>query len=120
MKTMLWGHAADLVQLQDGRVLCTYGYPMLPNPGIRGCVSEDGRHWESENIFVIQSVPSAASQCIQIGSPASVQFRDGTILTAYHAHGLTPKLVSTAPVQTHIEGALYRLGDQTDMVSVGA
>jgi sialidase-1 len=120
VKTMLWGHAADLVQLQDGRVLCTYGYPMLPNPGIRGCVSEDGRHWESENIFVIKSVPSAASQCIQIGSPASVQFRDGTILTAYHAHGLTPKLVSTAPVQTHIEGALYQLGDQTDMVSVGA
>ena len=117
VKTMLWGQVANLVQLQDQRVLCTYGYPMSPGGGILGCVSEDGTSWQAENIFVIKSL--TASPSAQLSSPASVQLGDGTILTAYQVPDRMA--VSPATVQTtRIEGALYRLGNQTETVSLGA
>jgi hypothetical protein len=46
-----WGAPGDIIQLQDGRVLCVYGYRLAPS-GVRYRVSEDGgRTWGSEWIL---------------------------------------------------------------------
>lgn len=111
-RTELWGYPADLINLRDGRVLCVYSYRMYPDPGVRGCVSRDGLTWKPEDIFVIKSIPDLAPERMHIGYPSSVQFDDGTILTAYHvwhkgrAHGFPGP---ESGWKQYVEGALYRL-----------
>jgi hypothetical protein len=83
-KTSMWGHPAHLLRLRDGRVLCTYGYRMHPDPGVRACVSSDGLQWKPEDIFTVVSMPHLDSDHLQIGCPSSVELDDGRILTAYH------------------------------------
>ena len=82
-KTSMWGHPAALLRLRDGRVLCTYGYRMHPNPGVRGCVSADGVEWKPEHIFPVREFASLEADRLQIGCPSSVELDDGGILTAY-------------------------------------
>ena len=79
----MWGHPAALLSLRDGRVLCTYGYRMHPNPGVRGCVSADGVEWKPEHIFPVREFASLEADRLQIGCPSSVELDDGGILTAY-------------------------------------
>jgi len=97
----LWGFPADLMQLQDGRVLAVYGYRKDPW-GTRGCVSEDGLTWDIKNEFVIReggiakaSGSSGARSLLErfvygqywhIGYPTVTQRKDGTILVGYHEY----------------------------------
>jgi hypothetical protein len=104
-KTSMWGHPANLLRLRDGRILCTYGYRMHPNPGVRGCVSEDGAQWKPEKIFAIKEVANLESNQLQIGCPSSVELSDGKILTAYHLWGQS----ETAPQRQFIEGRVHRV-----------
>lgn len=46
-----WGAPGDIVQMQDGRIACVYGY-RLPPYGIRARISEDGgRSWGREIVL---------------------------------------------------------------------
>jgi len=89
-KTSLWGYPADILQLQDGRVLAVYGYRKKPY-GVRGCLSEDGVTWDIKNEFVIREggiAPIASRGAYgwygHIGYPTVAQIKDGTIVTAFH------------------------------------
>ena len=111
-RTEMWGYPADLITLKDGRVVCTYSYRMYPNPGVRGCVSDDGISWKPENIFVVRADPDLSSQFMHIGYPSSEQLEDGTILTAYHIWHEGKALGYPGPEagwKQYVEGALYRL-----------
>ena len=41
IKTAMWGFPAHLLELRDGRILCTYGYRRKPY-GVRASISKDG------------------------------------------------------------------------------
>ena len=93
-RTSLWGYPADVLQLQDGRVLAVYGYRKAPY-GVRGCVSEDGMTWDSKNEFVIREGGVAIGQAwrtefglnyVHIGYPTVTQLKDGTIVAAFHEY----------------------------------
>lgn len=107
--TKLWGYPAELINLQDGRVLIVYGYRRPPY-GTRGCISEDGIIWDPKNEFVIREggVPGKDEILAtgtgsrpgrrgtgnvnwehpgiyqHIGYPSACQLDDGTIVCAYH------------------------------------
>ena len=88
-RTGIWGFPADILQLQDGRVLAVYGFRKKPW-GVRGCISEDGLTWESKNEFVIReggaAPPEFGRGYWHIGYPTVVQLKDGTIVTAFHEY----------------------------------
>jgi len=100
-RTSLWGYPADILQLQDGRVLAVYGYRKAPW-GVRGCLSEDGLTWDIENEFVIREGGAAGLskdtgprdilttvlywQYWHIGYPTVTQLADGTVIAAYHEY----------------------------------
>jgi hypothetical protein len=83
----IWGFPADILQLQNGRVLAVYGYRKKPW-GVRGCISEDGMSWEAKNEFVIREGGAASqestSEYWHIGYPTVTQIKDGTIIAAFH------------------------------------
>ncbi len=108
-RTPLWGYPPDLTVLQDGRILCTYGYRRAPW-GVRACVSDDGIHWDIANEFVIQEggVAPEHAQCSpkwHIGYPTSIQLRDGTIFSVYH------EWTQEEPYVQYVVGMLYELED---------
>ena len=88
-RTSLWGYPADILQLQDGRVLAVYGY-RRPPWGVRGCLSDDGMTWDIKNEFVIREggicPPESDPQFWHIGYPSVTQLKDGTIITAFHEY----------------------------------
>jgi len=100
-RTSLWGFPADILQLQDGRVLAVYGYRKAPW-GVRGCVSEDGLMWDIANEFTIReggvAMPPEGTetrsfqeqvlfaQYWHIGYPTVAQLEDGTIVAAFHEY----------------------------------
>ena len=72
----------DLLMLDDGRVLATYGHRRPPY-GIRACLSEDGgRTWDTGNEVVLRDDGIGRD----MGYPSSVQLPDGSILTTYYWH----------------------------------
>jgi len=80
-KTPMWGSPAHLWQLQDGRLLATYGH-RRERFGIRACVSSDeGRSWDIENEIVLRD----DLKNMDLGYPTTTQMDDGTLLTAYYA-----------------------------------
>ena len=81
--TSMWGHPATLLRLENGNVLCTYGYRMHPNPGVRACLSEDGVNWQPGKIFAVNALPDVDGDHLQIGCPSSLELEAGRILTAY-------------------------------------
>jgi sialidase-1 len=77
--TPIWGFPAHLLQLSDGRILCSYGYRRVPF-GERACISEDGITWRTENEIIIRD--DAPNE--DLGYPASVEIEQGMILTIYY------------------------------------
>jgi hypothetical protein len=82
-ETPMWGHPAHVLQLSDGRLLCTYGHRRPPY-GIRGCFSSDGgQTWDIENEVILR----ADGESVDLGYPCSAELSDGTIVTVYYIHG---------------------------------
>jgi len=104
--TNLWGYPADLTLLRDGRMLCTYGY-RRPPWGVRGCISDDGLHWDIANEFVVReggvAPPSAERGWWHIGYPETVQLKNGRILTVDH------QFSSDEPLVQFVVGVLYEV-----------
>jgi sialidase-1 len=79
-RTPIWGYPSHLLQLRDGRILCTYGYRREPY-GIRAVFSDDeGRSWDMENEIIIRADGASPD----LGYPSSIQLDDGRILTSYY------------------------------------
>jgi sialidase-1 len=78
------GHPADLIQLADGRLLCTYGQRSARHNdpgGIRATFSSDnGETWQADKEVVIRQ----DLLNMDIGYPESMQLADGKILTVYY------------------------------------
>ena len=90
------------------RMLVTYGHRREPH-GVRGCLSEDGMVWNPSNEFVIREVVEADSSIVSswyhTGYPASIQLKEGTILSVWHEWSK-----DDPPVQ-YIVSAKYELVD---------
>jgi len=79
-KTPIWGFPAHILELDDGRLLCAYGYRRKPY-GIRATLSYDGgKTWDIENEIIIRDDGGTSD----LGYPVSIQLDDGTILMAYY------------------------------------
>ena len=102
--TNIWGYPADLLTLKDGRMLATYGYRRAPW-GLRGCISEDGVHWDVKNEFKIRdggvAPPTSGNTWWHIGYPHSVQLPNGQILSVDH------NFTSQEPFDQQVVGVLY-------------
>lgn len=73
------GFPPHLLVLQDGRMVCTYGYRRAPC-GERACVSRDGITWDLANEIVLRD----DNPSHDLGYPASVETAPGEILTVYY------------------------------------
>ncbi len=78
-KTSIWGFPPHLLQLSDGRVLCTYGYRRAPF-GQRACISNDGITWNVKNEIILRDDAYNGD----LGYPASLEVEPGKILTIYY------------------------------------
>jgi sialidase-1 len=87
-QTPLWGYPPHLLVLEDGRVLCTYGYRRPPF-GERACVSRDGVTW----MLAGETVLSADGPNGDLGYPASIALGGGRILTVYYQAPVPPGTV---------------------------
>ena len=97
----------DVIKLQDGRLLLTYGRRVAPW-GIQGMVSDDdGKTWNGEAKLLLVA-DSGAGQ----GYPSNIQTDDGTIVTVYYSSELTIRR-HPRPEMLGIHGAavLYRPED---------
>ncbi len=98
-RTPIWGFPADVIELDDGRVLAVYGYRREPW-GVRGAISADGITWSDADVFTIRDGGAADPSMPQywhIGYPSVTQSDDGTILAAYHEYVDNPSAVD--PIQ---------------------
>lgn len=81
------GAPPHLMQLRDGRIICTFSRREAPS-AIRGIVSEDGgKTWSEE--FVLSEAPNR-----DLGYPSSVELDDGTIITVFYK--IVPPATKTA------------------------
>lgn len=72
-----YGAPGSLVRMQDGRLVCVYGY-RLPPYGIRACVSEDeGRTWGPE--IVLRDDGGSWD----LGYPNAIEAEPGKIMAIY-------------------------------------
>ncbi len=107
--TTLWGFPPHLLVFSDGRVLCSYGYRRVPF-GERACISTDGITWDPSN----ETVLSDGAPNGDLGYPASVELRDGSILTVYYQPpvpaGTIQEMVPPDPARTKpaIMGTVWR------------
>jgi hypothetical protein len=73
-----WGAPANLTEMPDGRIVCTYGYRQKPW-GIRARVSEDrGHHWGEE--IVLRDDGGSGD----LGYPRTLLRPDGKLITVYY------------------------------------
>ncbi len=87
-RTPLWGFPPHLLQLSDGRILCSYGYRRPPF-GQRACISDDGITWELRSEIVLRDdAPNG-----DLGYPASVELDTGRVLTVYYQPNVPPGTV---------------------------
>jgi len=82
--TPMIGHPPDLIQLQDGRLLCTYGYRAGRHgdpAGIRAAFSADnGETWQiAQEVQIRKDFLNG-----DIGYPETLQMADGRLLTVYY------------------------------------
>jgi hypothetical protein len=75
----MWGFPAHLLELRDGRILCTYGYRRKPF-GVRASISKDGgRTWDTQTEIILRDDGGTHD----LGYPSSVELPDGRVLTTY-------------------------------------
>ncbi len=75
-------HPADLLMLESGRVLLTFGHRSPPY-GVRALISSDEcETWDHDSEIVL-TADSASSDC---GYPSAVQLDDGKVFVAYYAY----------------------------------
>jgi BNR repeat-like domain/BNR/Asp-box repeat len=74
------GYPPHLLELPDGRILCTYGWRQ-PDFGIRAVLSADGgKSWDIEHTIRIRGgLPNK-----DLGYPATVLEDDGSLFTVYY------------------------------------
>lgn len=83
-KTAMIGHPADVIQLNDGRMMATYGIRTGPHAkpgGIRACFSKDnGKTWD------ISTEVQLRNDFLNwdTGYPESIQLPDGRVMTVYY------------------------------------
>ncbi len=78
----IWGYPCNVIHLDDGRLLCSYGYRRDPI-GIRAVLSDDGGHtWDLENEIILRADGHGAGG--DNGYPISVELDDGDIFTIYY------------------------------------
>jgi len=84
------GHPTHMIQLQEGPVLCVYGY-RAPPYGIRAVLSTDnGKTWNTEKELILRddaacSDPDhAIDSAIDIGYPFVTQLSDGRLMAVYY------------------------------------
>ncbi len=74
------GAPAHLLRLENGVLISVYGYREMPY-GIRMMYSlDDGETWSCDHALYAQEVSN------DLGYPASVELKDGSILTVFYAH----------------------------------
>ena len=96
-----WGGPTHLLQLDDGRLLASYGYRIRPY-GIRARVSEDdGRTWGPELILR----DDAGSW--DLGYPRAVKLSGGEVMVAYYFNRADDKIQCDGGVR-HIAGTIFR------------
>ncbi len=78
--TTMDGHPGHLLNLIDGRMLCTYGRRKAPF-GIRAAISEDGgRTWLSgEEIVIRDDLPNG-----DLGYPTTIEYGNGELFCIYY------------------------------------
>ena len=75
-------HPADLLLLQSGSILLTYGRRRSPY-GIQAILSYDeGKTWDTKHRITLV----CDAEDMEVGYPSSVQLDDGTICTAYYSY----------------------------------
>ncbi len=93
-------HPGDLIQLEDGDVLLTYGERNKPF-GVQAMLSHgDGKTWNASSKTVLAD-EAPSPDC---GYPNSVQLPDGNIVTVYH-HVDDPH---NAPTSTKATAVIWR------------
>lgn len=96
-----FGAPADLAQLPDGRIVCTYGYRVAPF-GIRARISEDqARTWSGE--IILRDDGGSAD----LGYPRTIVREDGTLVSAYYFNTATDPVQYQGGVR-HIAATLWR------------
>ena len=93
-------HPGDLIQLEDGDVLLTYGERNKPF-GVQAMLShDDGKTWSASSKTVLAD-DAPSPDC---GYPSSVQLPDGNIVTVYY-HVDDPR---NAPTSTNATAVIWR------------
>ncbi|WP_188503979.1 exo-alpha-sialidase [Parapedobacter pyrenivorans] len=100
-KTDMRGFPADAIKLNDGRLLCVYGYREYPM-GIRAAVSDDnGTTWDVDNEMIIRKDGQAAPA--DLGYPMVTELPNGKIFCVYYH--------TTDYVTTHIASTHFNIPD---------
>ncbi|MBI3943785.1 MAG: exo-alpha-sialidase [Chloroflexi bacterium] len=103
-------HPADLIRLQSGRLLLTFGH-RVPPYGVRALISHDnGASWDFDHKITL------VNECTgrDCGYPSSIQRQDGRIFTAYYAYesiGPFAMWRSELPIGIHAAGVLFSEDD---------
>jgi len=96
-----WGAPGDLVRMQDGRIVCVYGYRMPPF-GIRARISEDdGRTWGSELIL------RDDGGSWDLGYPRITEHEPGKVLAVYYMNRRDDPIQMNGGVR-HIAQTIFR------------
>jgi sialidase-1 len=74
----VWGLPSHLLQLQDGRLLMTYGHRRAPIGNLARISEDAGKTW-SEPITISDDAPSG-----DMGYPTTVQNDDGSLVTVWY------------------------------------
>ncbi len=102
-RTEIWGYPAHLLRLDDGRILCSYGY-RRGAIGVRAVLSADGgRTWDTDNVLVIRSDGNDPGS--DNGYPISVETEPGEVFTIYY--------INTDDGVTHVAGTIWNVPKPT-------
>lgn len=102
-QTPMWGFPGHVLELADGRLLCTYSHRREPY-GVRATLSHDGGlTWDIANEIVIRD----DGRTWDLGYPCAIQLPDGTVLVAYYFDD--EDATDTNRVTRHIAGTFLNL-----------